>query len=184
MSNEFLPKDYALPKAQNKYFKFKDGSNTVRILSNTIMGYEYWNTENKPVRTRTRLMETPKDIRVESDGLPSSVKHFWAFVVYNYDDDCVQIMEITQVSIMKQLLALVENSKWGDPKNYDVTISKSGEKLETRYTVIPNPHSELSPEIKSEYANTELSLDALFDGEDPFEAKIENNKINLDQIPF
>ena len=167
--DNFLPSGYTALSTSN-YFKFKDGANTFRVLSSAIVGFEYWNTANKPVRSAEAFKTTPPDIRLDKDGNPTKIKHFWCFTVWSYDDNRVQIMEITQASIREAIKALVDNAKWGDPHNYDLTITRSGEGLDTSYQVMPNPHSELDPKIKEEYESRVIRLEALFDGEDPFVA--------------
>ena len=188
MSQAFLPNDDKLPVTQGNYTKLQDGENNIRILSSAIVGYEYWNTENKPVRSKLYPKETP-DIKLDKDGKPSRVRHFWAFEVYNYDTKSIQVMEVTQKTIMEGIKALVDNSKWGDPKQYDISITKTGEKLDTSYNVVPNPKEELSEEVKNLQINTEINLEALYTGADPFAQSgavsgIESDVINADDIPF
>lgn len=163
----FLPENYRAPQTGN-YFKFKDGDNTVRILGSAIVGYEYWNTDNKPVRSKEPFKTLPQDIRADKDGNPTKIKHFWCFPVYNYDAERVQIMEVTQQTIRDAIKALIDNAKWGDPKSYDLTITRSGEGFDTTYQVMPNPHSELAENIKVQYETTKINLEALYDGGDPF----------------
>jgi len=67
-----------------------------------MVGWVYWNTQNKPVRSRERWDEVPHDIRIDSDGKQSKVKHFWTFVVWNYDQKMVQILEATQAQIQAE----------------------------------------------------------------------------------
>ena len=148
------------------YTKLKEGQTDIRILSSAIIGFEYWNTENKPVRSKEPFAETP-DIKIGKDG-KSKVKHFWAFIVWNYTENSLQVMEITQVTIMNAVKALVDNEKWGDPKGYDITITRTGEGLETEYQTMPNPHSEIEEEVKALYEETTIDLEKLYTGEDPF----------------
>ena|SRR3990167_2389310 len=164
----FLPEDYKAPDSSN-YLKFKDGENTIRVLSSAIIGYEYWTENNKPVRSREPFQGIPEDIRREKDGTPTRIKHFWAFVVWNYEAEKVQIAEITQSTIRKDIKALVDNKKWGDPKGYDITITRTGEGLDTDYAVMPNPHSSLDPVIKAAYEQREINLEALYENGDPFQ---------------
>ena len=164
----FLPEDYKTPDSSN-YLKFKDGENTIRVLSSAIIGYEYWTENNKPVRSREPFQGIPEDIRREKDGTPTRIKHFWAFVVWNYEAEKVQIAEITQSTIRKDIKALVDNKKWGDPKGYDITITRTGEGLDTDYAVMPNPHSSLDPVIKAAYEQREINLEALYENGDPFQ---------------
>jgi hypothetical protein len=198
MENTFLPLDYVPParkqSIKDRYLILKDGQNTFRILSSAITGYEYWNTENKPVRTKEALTYIPKDIRIEKDGKMSKIKHFWAFVVYDITSaeeadknglivrhsNYIKIMELKQVTIQEQLKALVDNQKWGNPKNYDITITRTGEGLGTEYTVMPNPHSELPANVLDDYVKMNIHLEALYDGENPFGG--EDQEINIDEL--
>jgi hypothetical protein len=56
-NNDFFPTaDYKVPVTSD-YMKFQDGVNTFRVLSSAIIGYEYFNTENKPVRSEEMFDE-------------------------------------------------------------------------------------------------------------------------------
>jgi len=160
----FLPESYKdIPQSQGHYAKLKEGENNFRIVSSAIVGYEYWTKENKPTRSKTQFKTVPQDIK---DG--GTIKHFWAFVIYNYDDKQIQVMEITQKTIMTSLKNLIDSPKWGDPKNYDITITRQGQDLDTTYTVLPSPHSELPEDIKTQVEKMKINLEALYTGDDPF----------------
>jgi len=166
----FLKDDYKLPQSNQNYFKFQQGENNFRIMSSAIVGYEYWNSSNKPVRLREMWKKRPADIRIESNG-SYRTNHFWAFVIWNYETNSIQIMEITQRTIQRAIKALVDNEKWGDPKSYDITITKTGEGLETEYSVMPNPKSEVQKEIQEKFNAKSINLEALFEGKDPFQVE-------------
>ena len=166
--NSFLPDNYERPAASGgNYAKLEDGPNKFRILSNAVVGWLYWNNDGKPVRLTERPDVLPDDIRYEN-GKPDKVKHFWAFVVWNYKDNRIQILEITQVSIQGPLEDLVITADWGDPKEYDITITKKGQKLDTEYTVQPSPHKPVSADAHKAYREARVNLEALFTGGDPF----------------
>lgn len=179
----FLPKDYEVPTTSN-YMKLTDGKNTFRVLSPAITGYSYWTSKKKPVRSKDFPKDTP-DICEDS-----KVKHFWAFTVWNYNDKQVQVFEITQRTIMDAMISLYEDSDWGDPKGYDITISRSGVELETKYQVMPKNKSELPEEIKLKTTERKINLNALYEGLDPFEKTMEEiikdagEKISPEDIPF
>lgn len=163
----FLPPDYKEP--EGNYMKFKDGENVFRVLSSAITGFEYWTADNKPIRSKTMWKSTPKDIRVEK-GKPTAIKHFWIFVVWNPVAEKVQILEVTQKGIMTAMKAYIGNKQWGDPKNYDFTVTKSGSGLETEYVVMANPPTP-APDVKFD-----IDLEAIFeDGGDPFASKEQND---------
>lgn len=160
----FLPPNYEAPVSEGNYFKFKKGENSFRILSDAVVGWEYWTRDNKPVRALEAWEELPEDAKKSENG--QFQKHFWAFVVFNYEAKKPQILEITQKTIQEALEALVSNKKWGDPKKYDIVIKATGDGLEREYTVIPEPHTD-APKV----AISQINLNALFQGEDPFNSK-------------
>jgi hypothetical protein len=165
--DEFLPTNYEVPVSDGNYMKLKIGENRFRVLSSAIVGYEYWTKDNKPVRSRTLWEEVPTDARLDKDrdGNPTlfKPKHFWAFVVFNFEAKKVQVLEITQKSIMGAMQAYVQNPKWGDPKGYDFAITASGEGLDREYATITEPLSE-SPVQTPPH----LDLSVLYEGGDPF----------------
>ena len=163
MTQEFFKEGYMVPETSN-YLKLSEGSHTFRILSSAITGYQYFNKDNKPIRSKDPFEETPSDIK--KDG---KVNHFWAFVIYNRDAEKIQVLELTQKSIMSPLKDLIDNPKWGSIFGYDITITRKGTGFnDTEYSVIPNPKEVLSEEITNLYNNTNINLDALYESKNPF----------------
>ena len=166
-----LPKDYKEPDTSN-YMKFSQGDNTFRILSNVIVGMEYWKTTKegrKPIRKRPDEDIQISDLEIdEKTGELDMPKHFWAMVVWNYNSERVQILEITQATIRKPLIALERNEKWGDLGEFDITVTKEGDGLETSYQVTPNPKELINEKIVKRYESMKIDLEALYRGDDPF----------------
>lgn len=158
----FLPNSYEAPRTAGSYMKIQDGENKIRILSAPVMGWEDWTTDKKPVRF------TMDNKPSKSIDPKRPVKHFWAFIVWNYAEERIQIMQVTQATIRTTLATLCKDSDWGDPFFYDIKISKSGEGKDTEYTVTPLPHKPLSDHIKEAFLEKRCNLDALFEGADPF----------------
>jgi hypothetical protein len=168
----FLPENYERPTSSGNYLKFVDGANKVRILSAPLIGHLYWTKDNKPVRSPEPFIGTPEDARLD-DG-KFKPKFFWAMPVWNYRESRVQIMEITQASIQGPIEDLVANSDWGDPREYDITITKKGEGLDTEYGVLPSPTSPVPVQAHQAYRCMKIDLEALFRGADPFAGQIED----------
>lgn len=168
----FLPNDYEVPTSGN-YFKLEDGDNELLILGSAILGYEYWNLDNKPVRLKDKPTQMPVDIRAEKDG-KKNIKHFWAFPVWSFKSKSVNVLEITQKGIMGALQNLARSDKWGDPiMTYSLSINRSGEGLNTEYTVVPNPKEEVSAEITEAWETAKakgFDIARLYEGGDPFTA--------------
>lgn len=168
MADEFLPKDYEVPQASSNYMRFQEGINRFRILGSAITGFEYWTGENKPVRSKGYPITTPNG-KINPKTGNVDVKTFWAFPVWNYQTKMIQILQITQKSIMTGVKGLVDNPKWGSPFQYDIAVTKTGEGLDTEYhTQGEPPLGEPSDEIKNAFMEKPIQLGALLVGEDPF----------------
>ena len=168
--NNFLPKNYSLPKGKSNYMRLEPGQNKFRIVSPAVTGFEYWNTDNKPVRLKNSPDNKPADVRMNEDG-SYTIKHFWAFTVINRWNNQLQVLELTQSSIMRNLTSLIESEDWGDPTGYDISVDRQGQKLDTKYTVQPSPHKPLTPAEQKMVDETSVNLDALFSGGDPFNSE-------------
>ena len=160
MENTFLPQNYEAPSSGSNYMKFEEGRNKFRVLSSAITGWLDWSTDRKPIRTKTEP-ETLVDPQ-------KPAKHFWAFVVWDYKDKAVKVLEVTQAGIRNSILALVKDEEWGDPKTYDITVTREGKELDTKYAVMPSPHTELNGEALATYAGMKIDLNKLYTNEDPF----------------
>lgn len=161
-----FPSNYTPPvasEASGNYTKIKDDPVKLRILSEAVTGYVYWTNDNKPVRMMVYPQSTPN---IREDSKP---KHFWAFKVWNYTTQQVEVWEISQASIRDALWAYWEDKEdYGDLRNFPIKVSKTGKGLDTKYSVIAGKARELESEIEQISANTPVNLFALFDGGNPF----------------
>ena len=172
----FLPDDYIKPERNEggAYFKPKKGDNRIRILSQPIVGYQYWNDQNKPVRSK-KHPGNPPDRRINDQGKPEPIKFFWACVIWVVESESIAIWEFTQGSIRQAIENLDDSAEWGDPREYDITIKRSGEGLETEYAVIPSPPKPLSDAAKQAYTTANIDLTAIYRGENPFSGESATN---------
>lgn len=167
----FLPEDYEAPVSWGNYCKFKQGTTTIRIVSESAV----WRLDRKDKKAyRTRQKQDPLTLG-DKDAQP---KHFWSFVVWNYEAKQLQICEITQKQIQNSILALYNNEDRGDPKNYDLKITKEGEKMETKYAVLPRPQKAIDEEIVKELSSIEINMQNIFLDRDVITKKIQ------DDMPF
>jgi len=185
----FLPKGGEAPKENSNYLKPIEGTIKFRVVSDAIYGYEYWTEENKPVRVRQFPQGKPDNIKLKDDG-SYEVKHFWAFKVIDREDGRVKIFEITQNGVKRDIEALLYDVDWGEPNGYDIKITGEGKGLERRYTVNPVPHKPLTAEEKSLVARMEIDLNALYEGENPFEktpeikSEPDKSEVKIEDVPF
>ena len=197
--NDFLPTGYCEPVTSN-YTKLVDGDNKFRILSEAVVGMVFWKTvlnENgkpnqKPIRRRPEEPISADEIELDKYGKPRLPKHFWAFVVYNYNDERIQILELTQSGIRRAIKNLINKPKWGDPRDYDITITREGKDLDTEYTVSSDPKEEFDEKIIEQYKAMKIDLEVLYSGGDPFastsektegQSQSKEDEISIDEIP-
>ena len=112
-----------MPENSNsKYLKIAEDPQEFRILASPIIGWEYFRVDGdtaRPVRQKEPFDDIPSDSK---DG--SKPKEFWAFPIWNHTLCCLQVCEITQASIKKEILKHVQDTEnWGDPKKDDFKIS-------------------------------------------------------------
>lgn len=61
----------------------------------------------------------------------------FAFVVWNHDVDKAQIWITNGATYGQQIAPLLEDEEYGDWRKYNVTVSRTGQKAQTRYYVRP-----------------------------------------------
>lgn len=176
ITDDFLPQDYEAPAGSASYMKLQDGENKIRILSKPIVGWLDWK-DKKPYRFR--IKEKP-----EKPMEKGPIKHFWAFIVWNYEAQAVQILEITQASIQKTIQDLSKNEDWGAPFHYDIKITRKGKDLDTEYTVMPSPKKDLLSEIKEAALSKPAYMEALFEGADPWVVNGKKTEYAFEGLPF
>lgn len=180
-TNGFIESDYKVPTTSG-YFKFQEGENRFRILGSfldktAIRGVEYWTTDDGGNRRPNRLPEGTPVPAEELEENPQTgevemPKYFWAMPVWNYAEKRVQILELTQKTIIKAIRDLAGNAKWGNPIEYDICVTRSKEGGKTTYSVMPEPKEQIAQEIIDAYAKTPIRIEALFEGSDPFQADL------------
>lgn len=158
----FLPKNYSAPTGSSDYMKFQEGENRIRILTDAVIGWEGWK-DNKPFR-RKGIEKNIEDSEVDMDQKykKPKINHFWAMVVWDYAEKKLKILTITQKSVMKAIDGLVNDSDWGDPKEYDISIAKIITGPRTAYAVKAYPPKKVSADIASAFKTNEIDLEKIF----------------------
>jgi len=175
--NHFLPKDYETPVNGGGYMKLEDGENKLRILSRPVLGWIDWK-DKKPLRFGYKFKpEAPIDPL-------KPIKHFWAFIVWNYQSKDIQIMEITQSTIQTTIQNLTKDEDWGSPFDYDIKIIKSGKEKDTKYAVNPSPKKPLTDEQTRLALEKRINLNALFTNTDPYAKSEKVTELSFEALPF
>ena len=182
----FFEQGHEIPDKRNQFMKFVQGKNRIRFIGNPVSGFVFFGktkrddgTETvKPYRRRESEGEFSleeminRDVRMKPDGEIEGgpalrQKYFVMGLVYNYQKQKLQVLEVTQKSILKALKSYVESEEYGHPSGYDLTIEKKGDGLNTEYTVIVSPPKPLSDQIVTLVGETSCDLQKIFAGEYP-----------------
>jgi hypothetical protein len=147
--------------------------------------YECWGTcdgASKPFRFDYE--PTPEDVTAEMGdfepregrGGPGTidVKFAIAVPVYNYESGKVQVLQITQKSILKELDSISQMEDYAELLSWDFSISKKGSGLTTEYTVRPVPRKKGAQEhIDAAWIEAKsegFDISRLLTGANPFKA--------------
>lgn len=160
--SDFLPSDYNPPSSGSNYLKFEKGETRFRFISSPITGWIYFieGDDGKKYVHRLRPTEKAPEAHLKA-------KHFWSAIVYDYESKSLKILQITQKTVQTAILSLNANKSWGNPKEYDICVTRTGDLMDTEYQVMPEPKSFIAQEIIEEAKK--INLDALYEGKDPFE---------------
>ena len=171
--HDFLPKGYETPESEQRFMVLEEGTNTFRILSPAIVGYDWWEDtgEGERVPRRVRTAEEVPAAVMNAGRDRDQAKDFWAFVVFNYKTQSIQVLKVKQKSIQRAIEAYTNNPTWGNPMGYDLTIEKvktGSRERDVVYHVIPEPPTPRDEGIAELAKHIPVRLEALYDGEDPF----------------
>ena len=178
--NFFVP-GHEIPEKRNQFMKLEYGKNRFRFIGEPVSGFLFFGRVERedgtevvrPFRRREvdgefsveEMIEL--NARVSKEGEMEKQKYFVTSLVYNYGKEKLQVLEITQKSILKALKSYVESEEYGHPAGYDLTVEKKGEGLNTEYVVLPSPPKALDEKISEEAGAISCDLEKIFEGEYP-----------------
>lgn len=176
MANPFT-NGYIEPSTPSNYLKLTEGSHLFRILTpkSEVLSYFVEYTENPNDKSKNIKIVT----RDNGDGKqPAGTKKVWACLVYNYDQDKVQIAEFPQKSIQNWLFTIASGKIKNDWTKFDIQITRTGQALDTEYTPIMGDTCDLEPELVKEINKQKdlISLKAMEYGKDPFDTNFVLNE--------
>ena len=158
------------PTVSTGYLKINENEkHRIRIMGTSkdpatfVQGWEAWGNDNQPVRMPYELgkpcPQKLKDLCREGER----PKLFWYFTVWHVDQEKPMVYEVTQSTIKDAIMAHRNNPAWGDPSNYVLEIGRTGQKMETVYTVIAEPPVEPpSQEIVNAMKEAMIDLRVIF----------------------
>ena len=168
--------------------KISDGGSVrFALLSDSPLEfYEVWGQAPDSTQRPFRFdyEPTPEDISTElgnfipreGRGGPGTadVKFAIAIPAFNYESGTVQVLSITQKSILRELDAISQTEDYADLLSWDFTLGKKGTGLLTEYTLRPAPRKKGSQDhidtAWEEAQGAGFDLSRLIGGGNPFKA--------------
>lgn len=165
MSDNFFP-DAVNVESTSRYTRLAQGKTKLRMLGAPIFFQETWTTDGagKRVPARFPLGAVVAPEQLGPDGLRTCI----AVKVYNYNDGAIQIWQVSQKTILKSIKEYSQNAAFGSPLKYDLEISKMGQAMTTKYSVIANPPSVVNDAVAELDKTTPVDLMKLLANADPF----------------
>jgi hypothetical protein len=132
--------NYNPPAVDSAWLKFKEGITTIRLLSHSYhFRNHYVKSENKTYDC-TGMIET---CELCQKGNPSRQRWAYLVLVRDKENPAVKVMEVGW-SVFETILNLSKDEDYGDPRGYDLKITRTGKGAETSYTVIPGKDTPLN----------------------------------------
>ncbi len=149
--------------------------------------YELWGVgpDNKARPFRFLEEPTPEDItaelgeytrRLNYDGTaPNPVKFVLSIPVYNYEAQEIQVLSLSQKSLIRDLDAISQQEDYQDITACDFSLSKEGAGKDTKYKLMPLPRKKGGDQaIDQAWAEVQaqgFDLNRLVTGGNPFKAE-------------
>ena len=179
-------KDYKPPEdlATSSWLKIEEGKPvTVRLLSHSITFKNHWiSSENKNydcvgIDNGCKWCEVGEKIR-----------HRWAYLALLRDDKApaVKVFEMGFM-IFGDILEFAKDDDLGDPRSYDLKISRKGQKLDTEYTTYPSPKTKDFNEKEVAVVGDLTDIDKATDKLKTYykiDQKSTSDEVGTDDVPF
>ena len=144
--------DYEPKGGSSDYLKLEDGKTvTIRIVSETYYKRLVTDKQGSIIDTR----DFTEDMFDQAEGKGFAVRDRFVWGVWSRDEQAAKVFECG-ASIYSQLKTLAQDPDWGDPRGYDIKITRTGTGLDTKYAVMPGKNSD---PISDEEGNAVLELD-------------------------
>ena len=128
----------------NDFMKLEEGPNEVRLISKPYQLYVCWTNDSSGAQRKVRaaLENCPLAERGEK------IQAHWYTAIINRKTGKPAILEMGS-QIFKQIVSLRKNTKWGDPRFYDINIERNPKGSQPLYNVQPQPKEPLTDAEKA-----------------------------------
>ncbi len=134
--------DYTNYKQPSDFMKFELGENKIRIVSTGVIGFQH------VMKTANRFINLgicSEDDTCENCQKGYEPKRVWKWIILDHADNRVKILDAGPM-LGNQICEIA--SVEGDPQEYDILITRIGEKLRTEYVASKGSTERLSEEVQ------------------------------------
>lgn len=159
-----------------KLSKLDQGETKIRILTDPIFYWEYWedvSEGDEPVfNDNGEIKRTP--VRFADDMKPDNpeAEYFMSVYIWNYSKKKTFILSIKQKGVLKTIDKFEDDEDFGEMTKYDLKITKKGEGKQSAYTILPMPPKPLSEEVRQALNNEPINLNAMIICKDPWDLSV------------
>lgn len=133
---------YKPPADLRPWLTFEEGTTTIRLLSHSYSFRSHY------IRSENKSYDCVGVVKCKwcQEGDPP--KQRWAYLVLvRGDESYVKALEIGW-SIFETILELAKDKDYGDPRSFDLKITRKGKGRKTNYTVIPGKDTKFTDKEK------------------------------------
>jgi len=174
-------KEYNEIKVEDKpsdFMKLKEGLNTVRITTKVVFLHETHRFQDDEGKFKIKP-HAEENCQLCLNG--NEKKQRYAWIVLDREDGKVKILDVGW-TIFKVVHDLSHDPDYGNPTEYDLKITKTGQGLDTEYSVIASPKRvPLTEDEEILVAGAGLDLEKIFGGGK--QSKPLGEVVSEDEIP-
>ena len=157
------------------------------ILSEeALTGYEIWFIKSAGGKTKRVVPDEPtpellRDLEKAVEGVvderdgKAAIKPCACLFVFDYEDEKVKLLSVTQKSILNELFRLTSDPDYEPLSAWDIKLSRKGQKMDTKYMVsmVPSRRADAAVgkrvfEAWDAACAAGYNLEALIEGGSPF----------------
>ena len=152
--------DTPIESGSSNYLKLESGSTTLRLMGNPTQYYTVWGLQDGERQKHVSANQA----EIESFATREDpVRLTWGLIVWNYAEGKLMAWELTQKTIINQIITLANAET--SMLDRDFTIIKSGEKMQTKYQVVPAAPSALEPAVAEANFAANINKDGFITGD-------------------
>ena len=149
-----------IESGSSNYLKLESGSTTIRLMDKPKQYYTVWGLEEG--ERKKHVSATEADI-AKFATREDPCRLTWGLIVWNYAEGKLMAWELTQKTVINQIITLANAGT--SMLDRDFTIVKSGEKMQTKYQVVPAAPSVVEPAVAEAHFAANINLDGFISGD-------------------